>query len=382
MVQRASYQELQTRIKALEEEAKERQRAEASLRQRTFELGERIKELNCLYNISQVLEIPHVSLSEILQNIVELIPPALQFPEITCARIIIDNKGFETGHFRETHWKLTDDIIVHNQKSGSLDICYLEERAERDEGPFLKEERILLHMITERLGNVIERKKAEKQVRLLTQQIIRAQESERQMISRELHDRLAQDLSTLKIIIETLFDNYPDVSSQIRIKVSEMSEMLQRTIMAVRDLSYELRPPSLDDLGLIQAVYQFVEDFSEKTGIDVEFTSAGLDEVELDFDTKINLYRLVQEGLNNVLKHADASHIVLKMITSPPNIMLRIEDNGNGFDVKKRLATMDNEKRMGLRSMEERVRLLGGRMNIQSQLGKGTKIFIEAPIKE
>ena len=158
-----------------------------------------------------------------------------------------------------------------------------------------------------------------------------------------------------------------------------MSKILQESITAVRDLSYDLRPPGMDQLGLVRTVYQYCEDFSEKNNVDVDLYTAGMKDLKLDFDTEINLYRLIQEGLNNIKKHAQAGKVVIRLVASSPNIILRIEDNGKGFDVKHRLARSLKEKRMGLSSMEERVSLLGGSMKIKSRPSKGTKIFIEVP---
>ena len=103
--------------------------------------------------------------------------------------------------------------------------------------------------------------------------------------------------------------------------------------------------------------------------------------LKLDFDTEINLYRLVQEGLTNIQKHASASHVTIRLVAVSPNIILRIEDNGKGFDVQKRLANLTKEKRMGIRSMDERVKLLQGKMALQSKPMKGTKIYIKFPYK-
>jgi signal transduction histidine kinase len=105
-------------------------------------------------------------------------------------------------------------------------------------------------------------------------------------------------------------------------------------------------------------------------------------DLKLDFDTEINLYRLIQESLNNVRKHANADHVAIRIVASSPNIILRIEDNGRGFDVDGRLAKALQEKCMGLTSMEERVSLLNGTMSIKSQPSRGTRILIEVPCKE
>jgi signal transduction histidine kinase len=151
--------------------------------------------------------------------------------------------------------------------------------------------------------------------------------------------------------------------------------------MTVRDLAYSLRPTSLDQLGLAKTVLRYCEEFSGRAGVKVDFFAPGLDDLKLDSDDEIALYRLIQEGLNNVKKHADATNATIRLVASFPNIILRIEDNGKGFDAEKRLASAINEKRMGLRSMEERVAILGGKMRIESRPMQGTKILIEVPIK-
>ncbi|KUG21720.1 hypothetical protein ASZ90_008524 [hydrocarbon metagenome] len=129
-------------------------------------LKERLKELNCLYSLAALIEIPGISLQEILQKIVFLLPPAMRFPEIAEAWITLEGQSFQTEQFRETTWGLTQTITVSGKAVGQLKICYLEERPERDEGPFLKEEYQLLKAVAERLGRVIERKRSEEQIRL------------------------------------------------------------------------------------------------------------------------------------------------------------------------------------------------------------------------
>ncbi len=227
--------------------------------------------------------------------------------------------------------------------------------------------------------NITEQIRAENQIRTLTQELMRAQEGERQMISRELHDRVAQELALVKINGEMLLSHHPEINPEIRGTISEMVRLLQESIKAVRDLSYDLRPPALDEMGLVETLFQYCQDFSENSGLSVDFRPAGMKNLKLDSDTEINLYRLVQEGLTNIQKHAAASHVIIRLVAASPNIILRIEDNGKGFDVQERLANLTKEKRMGIRSMEERVRLLQGQMTLQSKQMQGTKIYIKFP---
>ncbi len=223
------------------------------------------------------------------------------------------------------------------------------------------------------------RKQAERDIHILTQKLIKAQEDERQRISRELHDRVAQDLSISKIGCDLLLDNVPLLAPEVNQKVLEISNSLNSTILAVRDLAYDLRPPGLDDLGLVETVYQYCEDFSEKSGIEVDFHFAGMDNVRLDLEAETNIFRLIQECLNNVWKHADASHATIRLMGAFPNVILRIKDNGKGFNVNQRSVDAEEEKRMGLRSMKERAGLLQGELSIRSKQHEGTIITVKFP---
>jgi PAS domain S-box-containing protein len=225
--------------------------------------------------------------------------------------------------------------------------------------------------------DITRRKRADEHIHTLTQELIKAQEGERQRIARDLHDHVAQNLGALKITCETLFMNQLENPEQMKKSISNFSGVLAESISSVRDIAYNLRPPNLDQMGLIRTIAQFCEDFSEKNDLEVDFFSAGMENVCLDFDMEINLYRLIQEALNNVKKHSGARKVIIRIVASSPDIILRIEDNGKGFELERRMNESIHEKRMGLKSMEERVRIIGGDMTIKSRPGDGTKILIK-----
>jgi PAS domain S-box-containing protein len=232
------------------------------------------------------------------------------------------------------------------------------------------------------ISDLTERKRNEDLVRNLSHLLMQAQERERQMISYELHDRIAQNLSTLKIECTMLSETQPAIIHVLEDKIVRMSKLIELTITSVRDLAYNLRPPGLNDMSIVKAVEIYCEEFSESSGLDIDFQSTGMHALKFNYDMKLHLYRLVQEGLHNIRKHAEAGRAAIRMIGASPNIILRIEDNGKGFDIKERERSLDNRKRMGLRSMRERVNLLGGQMTIRSRPMTGTKIFIKFPFKE
>lgn len=232
------------------------------------------------------------------------------------------------------------------------------------------------------ISDITERKHAEKLVRDLSQRLIQAQECERKMISCELHDSIAQNLSALKLYFSRLFEGQPVSDSEIKRLTTDVSTLIDQTITTVRNLAYRLRPAGLDHLGLLHSLEIFCEEFTEKNDIIVDFQATGIHESTLNSDIRINLYRLVIEGLNNIRKHAAASKATVRLVGAYPDIILRIEDNGCGFDAAKWEESNVNGKKMGLRSMKERVSLLQGRMVIRSNPGQGTEIIIKLPLKD
>jgi PAS domain S-box-containing protein len=143
----------------------DRKKAEEELQKSMSELDERVKELNCFFEISRLIEKRELTLDDLLQGITDLIPPAWQYPDITCATIELNGKEFKTPNYEETIWQQVSGVFVHGVPSGKLVVAYLKERPKSDEGPFLKEERALLDAIAERVGRIIERKWAQDALR-------------------------------------------------------------------------------------------------------------------------------------------------------------------------------------------------------------------------
>jgi signal transduction histidine kinase len=270
--------------------------------------------------------------------------------------------------------ELTLDITKGKQAEKALRNAHdkLERRVKERTAELVEANRELKRQIKER-------EQAENLVLNLSQMLMQAQEQERQMISCELHDSIAQNLSSLKIGCELIFDDQPAVSHELKMKLKKYSDLIDQTIAAVRNLAYGLRPPVLDEMGLVRALEIYCKEFSKDNGLKIEFQTAGIHNLNFDSNTEIHLYRLVQEGLNNIRKHAQATRATIKMVGASPNIILRIQDDGKGFDVKARQLKSDKEKRMGLQSMRERVKLLQGRMTIQSRPMQGTRILITYP---
>jgi PAS domain S-box-containing protein len=292
---------------------------------------------------------------------------------------IASPKGFfdGQGNFTGSLVVLTD-ITVRRQLEEALQKAQL--KAKRKMEKLVEKRTAELMRANEQLQHEIEeRKRTEKHVRRLSQEVIKAQEVARQKIAADLHDRLAQDLASLKVGLDTLYADQPDTPDERKQKISELSGLLEHSVIAVRDKAYGLHPPSLKEFGLAYTVQQYCEEFAANNSLKVDFFSVGMEDLELDFDTEIAFYRLVQEGLTNIRKHADASQVIVRLSASFSHIMLHIEDNGKGFEVDNRLAAALDERRMGIWSMEQRVALLDGKMKIESSRMQGTKILIKVP---
>jgi signal transduction histidine kinase len=149
---------------------------------------------------------------------------------------------------------------------------------------------------------------------------------------------------------------------------------------AVRNLAYELRPAGLEELGLAETLVNYCQELSRETAIAIDFSAVGLDESRLSNEAKVNLYRIVQEGLSNIKRHSGADRATVRLAGSFPQAILRIEDNGRGFDVAEQMRRAVYEKRMGLRSIKERAALLGGTAKIDSRRGEGTRIIVRFPV--
>lgn len=214
------------------------------------------------------------------------------------------------------------------------------------------------------------------ELRSLASQVIRAQEDERRRIARELHDDTAQVLFAQLLRLTTLKGS-PDPGVQAM--ASTLEEMTVEALEGVRRLALELRPPALDDLGLPAALGELAQRFAEQLDVPVDYQSRGL-RGRLPSEVELVLYRVAQEALTNIAKHASARRIWLDVDRTADDVTISIRDDGRGFD---RAVTAVSDGRglgLGIFGMEERVALVGGRFRIWSRPGVGTEIFAYIPL--
>ncbi|MBI4805618.1 MAG: sensor histidine kinase [Desulfovibrio sp.] len=342
-------------------------------------LRERVKELNCLYSITRFSQREDLSTTALIKGIAELVRESWQYPEVACSRVLVEGEEYRTAGYEPSPWVQSSIVSMRGEEIGLVEVRYLEPCPPSDEGPFLNEERHLIDAVADLLSQIMEARKIKAQVQRLSRELIKAQESERQRIARELHDKAAQDLSLLKIELEALNSSHGPLPPEARTHVSRLLSQTSGIINEIRDISYALLPPDLEQLGLASAAFRLCEEFTSRHGVVIEFSADGMHSLCLGFETQINLYRIIQEALTNIRKHSGAKRARVLLVASHPFIILRIEDDGVGFDPGTEFSGQSGGRHMGLLSMRERARLIGGRFVIRSAHGKGTRIVLEVP---
>jgi PAS domain S-box-containing protein len=222
-----------------------------------------------------------------------------------------------------------------------------------------------------------ESERLQEQLRHLSRQILLAQEDERKRISRELHDVIAQTLTGINVRLAALKKEAVTNTRHLARDIARTQRLVEKSVNIVHEFARELRPAVLDDLGLIPALHSFVKLFSKRTHIHVEMKAfAGVE--QLDIAKRTVFYRVAQEALTNVSRHAKASRVEIHLQKLTHGIGMKIKDNGKSFSVEQRLQAKGN-KRLGLLGMRERVEMVGGTFGVESTLGKGTTIEVEIP---
>jgi len=230
-------------------------------------------------------------------------------------------------------------------------------------------------------NDITERKRAEAALRefadrlqTLSRRLLEVQEAERRHLARELHDEVGQSLTGLRLLLDPGADSVTDAA---RIKLEQARGIVDEILERIRGLSFDLRPAVLDQLGLLPALLALFERYTEQTGVQVDFKHEGVD-VRFPPEVETTAYRIVQEALTNVARHAGSGDVTVRVRADPDVLSLRIEDRGRGFDPEVALATTRSS---GLAGMQERIMLLNGRLTIESSPGAGTQLTAELPLR-
>lgn len=218
-------------------------------------------------------------------------------------------------------------------------------------------------------------------VRRMSDRALKVQEHERQRISRDLHDEVGQALTAINVNLAMLRTSLGPVTADSARRLSDTQHLIEQTMGNIQSFSRELRPAMLDDLGLLPALRNYVKNFAERTGLAVRLDTTQSENIEqLDSERKVVVYRIVQEGLHNVAKHAHARHVEIILTGSPHDVRLQLGDDGRGF-VPGTQPAEAAPRQLGLIGLGERVRLVGGEFTILSSPERGTTLRATIPFK-
>lgn len=220
----------------------------------------------------------------------------------------------------------------------------------------------------------------QEQMRHLSHQILTVQEEERKRISRELHDEIVQTLTGINVQLANLKGAATRNARGLQQKITSTQRLVEHSVEIVHRFARDLRPTLLDDLGLIPALQSFLKDFTKRTGIRIDltaFTSARSD--QLDSARRTAFYRLAQEALTNVARHAHATCVKVTIQKLGQTVTMEVADNGKGFEVDRVLTAKANDH-LGVLGMRERAQMVGGQFNLESRPGSGTTIRVQIPI--
>lgn len=211
--------------------------------------------------------------------------------------------------------------------------------------------------------------------RSLAAQIIKAQEEERQRVARDIHDGPAQTLANVVIQAEICERVMEKDLNEAKKELEKLKEIVRASLQELRKIIFNLRPSSLDDLGLRAAISRYCEEFQEETGIRTEFRFFG-DRMRLNPDVEITIFRVLQEILTNVKKHSGAKNCYVKLEFSDGKVNLAVTDDGIGFEINQENSNEESRQHFGIMTIKERIALVDGSFNIESKPGQGTKVFV------
>jgi len=265
--------------------------------------------------------------------------------------------------------QIGEDVAVEAMKAGAHD--YIMKNNLRRLGAAIERELAEAENRKKRRQAEEELKRSAVELRALAHRLLQVQEEERRNIARELHDEIGQQMTLLKLLLEK---TKRALGNGVPLDLDEAQQMTKTLTEQVRSMSLRLRPGVLDDLGLLPALEAQVQDFADKTGIRLSFEHSGIDE-RLTQDVRTCAYRVIQEALTNVVRHAKADHVQVLINAGKKSLAITIHDNGVGFNPAN-----ISKNSSGLRGARERVSLLGGTFNLESVPGNGTKITVNLPL--
>jgi signal transduction histidine kinase len=374
---------------------------EQLLQQKTYQLRERIKELNCLYGISRLVENCCGSREKILQGTVDLIPISWQYPESTCARIVIDGKAFGTDNFQETVWKQKANIKKYGEYIGSLEVYYLDEKPESDEGPFLQEERNLIDAIAERLGHILERIHAETELRDYREKMFRAEQlASLGTIGSALEHQLNQPLSVIRMSIQKTLRNLhktgcPEIVKEILDDSLNQLSQASSVVKGFLALGHTSSKERISNINIYKAVKKTTAIFNKmakniKIRLIIDDNLKKMPTIKgIAGEIEQMFFILVQNAVQ-AAKPNKKQWFTISGSAKEEQVELEFSDNCGGieqgnldeiFEPFFTTKPADQGTGLGLAILQQIVTNHNGSVRVDSEFGQGTTFYITLPIK-
>ena len=374
----------------------ERRQAQEGQKKLTHDLGERVKELTGLYGVSRLIETADSPTDEVLRKAVELIPPSWRYPEITCARIAFEGGEFATSNFQETAWKQSTDILASGQKFGRVEVCYLEEKPEADEGPFLQDERNFIEVGARQLGGFIGRKRAEEQIQRHSSELerlnTRLEESNQELqeftyaVSHDLQEPLRKIHTFADFLVEDCSEHIPAEGKEHLRRMQSATVRMKELIHHLLNLSRvdtrgaTLVPTDPDDVaaGVLDTMEQHIKECGAEVHVQSPMPHVTCDPTQLG--------QVFQNLIGNALKFqppGQRPEINVAAREEGDRVVFSVADNGIGieerfldkiFAVFQRLHTRDEYEGtgIGLTMCRKIIQRHGGRIWVESEPGRGS----------
>lgn len=345
-------------------------------------LAERVKELDCLYAISRLFDRRDACLDDVLTATLSRLCAAWQYPEAARARIALEGREYNAGRAEPAVAAQACPIIASGAIAGSLEVAYVERRPPSDEGPFLDEERQLLNVVAQRLGEFVERRRAEERLlayqeklRSLSAELSLSEERERRRIAQALHDRIGQVLALVNIKLGAALETA--AGHHVARELLDVRRLVGEIIADTRHLTFDLSPPVLYELGFEAALEWLAESVGREYGLRVECRFPRR-RVPLDEVLRVVLFQCVRELVANACSHSRAQVVHVTVTRTRTTTVVTVADDGVGMD-PTRLSRRGDGEGFGLFSIQERISDLGGRVSISSEPGRGVSVELLVP---
>lgn len=340
----------------------------------------------------RILQDESQPIRELMADVVRQLPPAWQYPEITGARVFFRDMDVRSPNFRPTEWMQSVRFTTLTGEQGGVDVCYLEERPQAADGPFLEGERALLNSLAQMLRSHFQHVAAlealrqahddlEAQVRLRTRlasELSLSEARQRRIIAGELHDHIGQALAFIRVRLSRLQGDA--VFSGFEDTLADIMRLVEQAINSTRSLTFQISPPVLYELGLQAGLEWLGDQLGQEHDVNLRVDADGAVD-DLPDDTRVVLFQAARELIVNAIKHAGPRHIVVSAALSGGEATVSVVDDGSGFDVARLNTSGAEMTTFGLFSIRERLDYLGGSMTIESRPGSGTSVILRAPAR-